>query len=353
MSSVFFSIDKKLALQKNFLKFFNCIPLCVKVLAVWILNFRPYSFCFIEKKQLVSCTPPFEKSPTKAHRFHVLPPLKNHPSKVIGFVYSPLWKITHQSPSVSCTPPFEKSLFWVGAYFGVGVYLGKYGNTYVGHFFWGISFFFEAIYERKSVWTRLGWVVIIDSHFSIRKILKEKEKENFNVKKIKKCFDYGSKIDCFLGCLFRRAPFLLPGLDPRHPSGHTAGQRGETQALLLDGPGLLRLPRHPPGRLQLRPRVLRGRGVDASRPDRTAHLLGAGWPFPAGPARSGEFAHPRRQVACLWSILWMHQWVFRDFISTGKTTLKLTCWQAALRATHPPEKHFLSNGHKQNHYPSK
>ena len=35
---------------------------------------------------------------------------QNHPSKSIGFVYSPLWKITHQTPSVLCTPPFEKSL---------------------------------------------------------------------------------------------------------------------------------------------------------------------------------------------------------------------------------------------------
>ena len=55
------------------------------------------------------------------------PPLKNHPSKPISFVYPPLWKITHQKPSVLCTPPFEKSLFLVGAYFGVGVYFGKYG----------------------------------------------------------------------------------------------------------------------------------------------------------------------------------------------------------------------------------
>ena len=70
--------------------------------------------------------PPFEKSPIKSHRFCVLPPLKNHPSKAIGFVYSPLWKVPHQSPSVLCTPPFEKSLFVVGAYFGVGVYSGKY-----------------------------------------------------------------------------------------------------------------------------------------------------------------------------------------------------------------------------------
>ena len=42
----------------------------------------------------VLCTPPFEKSPIKVHRF---------------CMYSPLWKITHQSPSVLCTPPFEKS----------------------------------------------------------------------------------------------------------------------------------------------------------------------------------------------------------------------------------------------------
>ena len=51
------------------------------------------------------CTPPFGKSPTKPHRFYVLSPLKNHPSKPIGFMYSPLWKITHQTPSVLCTPP--------------------------------------------------------------------------------------------------------------------------------------------------------------------------------------------------------------------------------------------------------
>ena len=33
-------------------------------------------------------------NPIKAHQFCVLPPLKNHPSKPIGFVYSPLWKIS-------------------------------------------------------------------------------------------------------------------------------------------------------------------------------------------------------------------------------------------------------------------
>ena len=86
---------------------------------------------------------------SQTHRFYVLPPLKNHPSRAIGFVYSPLWKITHQSPWVLCTPPFEKSPikshrfyvlpplknhFLVGAYFGVGVYSGKYGRRS----FWNI-----------------------------------------------------------------------------------------------------------------------------------------------------------------------------------------------------------------------
>ena len=50
-----------------------------------------------------------KKPPTKSHRFHVLPPLKNHPSKAIGFMYSPLWKPPIKSPSVLCTPPFEKT----------------------------------------------------------------------------------------------------------------------------------------------------------------------------------------------------------------------------------------------------
>ena len=27
-------------------------------------------------------------------------------------MYSPLWKITHQNPSVSCNPPFENHRFW-------------------------------------------------------------------------------------------------------------------------------------------------------------------------------------------------------------------------------------------------
>ena len=42
------------------------------------------------QKPSVLCTPPFEKSPIKPHRFCVLPPLKNHPSNPISFMYSPL-----------------------------------------------------------------------------------------------------------------------------------------------------------------------------------------------------------------------------------------------------------------------
>ena len=64
----------------------------------------------IHQNPSVPCTPPFEKSRINIHRFCVLPPLKNHPSKPIGFVYSSLRKIIHQNPSVLCTPPFEKSL---------------------------------------------------------------------------------------------------------------------------------------------------------------------------------------------------------------------------------------------------
>ena len=55
-------------------------------------------------------SPLWKITPPKAIGFvYSPPPLKNHLSKPIGFVYSPLWKVTHQNPSVSCTPPFEKS----------------------------------------------------------------------------------------------------------------------------------------------------------------------------------------------------------------------------------------------------
>ena len=96
------------------------------------------------KSPLISCTPPFEKSPIKSHRFRALPPLKNHSSKAIGFMYSPLWKIIHQKPLVLCTPPFEKWLYLVGAYFGVGVYFGKYGTRRIMPFSTEYIFFRAA-----------------------------------------------------------------------------------------------------------------------------------------------------------------------------------------------------------------
>ena len=83
----------------------------------------------------VSCTPPFEKSPTKTHRFYVLPPLKITDQKPSVLCTPPFEKSPIKSPSVLCTPPFEKSLFLVGAYFGwvfilgVGAYFDKYGKS--------------------------------------------------------------------------------------------------------------------------------------------------------------------------------------------------------------------------------
>ena len=65
------------------------------------------------QKPSVLCTPPYEKLPIKSHWFCVLPPLKNHPSQPIGFVYSPLWKITHQRPHRFCIlPPLKNHCFW-------------------------------------------------------------------------------------------------------------------------------------------------------------------------------------------------------------------------------------------------
>ena len=83
---------------------------------LWKIPITTHRFCVLPPLKNSSSKPigfvysPFEKSPTKAHRFYVLPPLKNHPSKphrfcvlpplknhpskAIGSVYSPLWKIT-------------------------------------------------------------------------------------------------------------------------------------------------------------------------------------------------------------------------------------------------------------------
>ena len=65
-------------------------------------NKRPGRLIFEARKNI-------PKSLNRTFRFCVVPPLKNHSSKPIGFVYSPLWKINHHKPSVFCTPPFEKS----------------------------------------------------------------------------------------------------------------------------------------------------------------------------------------------------------------------------------------------------
>ena len=79
--------------------------------------------------------PPFEKSPITTHRFYVLPPLKNHPSKDIDFMYSPLWK-NHPSKAIGFVySPLWKSLFMVGAYFG------KYDKYSYSHFLWKFLIF--------------------------------------------------------------------------------------------------------------------------------------------------------------------------------------------------------------------
>ena len=46
-----------------------------------------------------------------------LPPLKNHPSRPIGFVYSPFEKSPIKTHWFYVPPPFKKSLFLVGVDF--------------------------------------------------------------------------------------------------------------------------------------------------------------------------------------------------------------------------------------------
>ena len=69
--------------------------------------------------------------------------LKTHQKPSVLCAPPPCEKSPIKSPSVLCTPPFEKSLFLVGAYFGVGVYFGKYGTWFrsdkVGIEFWVYS----------------------------------------------------------------------------------------------------------------------------------------------------------------------------------------------------------------------
>ena len=97
-------------------------------------NKRPWRLIFWSKKI---------PNPSQPIGFMYSPLWKITHQKPIGFMYSPLWKITYHSPSVLCTPPFEKSfiktpsvlctppfeksLFLVGPYFGLGVHFGKYG----------------------------------------------------------------------------------------------------------------------------------------------------------------------------------------------------------------------------------
>ena len=142
--------------------FFCSLSLSIEIQYRNCRNKRPRRLIFRRNKNFqkpsVLCTPPFEKSPIKSHRFCVLPSLKNHPSKAIGFVYSPLWKIIHQKPSVLCTPPFEKSLFLVGAYFGVGVYFGEYGMLMCRSVPFNVVFCSMAVqHGRYSMRTLLQW----------------------------------------------------------------------------------------------------------------------------------------------------------------------------------------------------
>ena len=91
----------------------------------------------------VLCTPPFEKSSIQSHRFCVLPPLEKSPTRTPSVLCTPPFeKSPTRTPSVLCTPPFEKSLFLVGAYFGEGVYFGKYGTSKVSIFLSAIMLFF-------------------------------------------------------------------------------------------------------------------------------------------------------------------------------------------------------------------
>ena len=83
---------------------------------------RTHRFCVL---------PPLKTSLIRTHRFCVLPPLKTSLIRTHRFCVLPPLKtsliknITYKNPSVLCTPPFEKWLFLVDVYFGVGAYFGK------------------------------------------------------------------------------------------------------------------------------------------------------------------------------------------------------------------------------------
>ena len=64
------------------------------------------------QKPSVWCTPPFEKSPIKTHRFCVLPPLKNHPSKARRFcVLPPLKNHPSKARRFCVLPPLKITVF--------------------------------------------------------------------------------------------------------------------------------------------------------------------------------------------------------------------------------------------------
>ena len=66
----------------------------------------------------------------------MLPPFKKSPIKNLSvWCTPPFEKSLIKKPLVLCTPPFEKLLFLVDAYFGVGVYFGKYGMIFNTTFF--------------------------------------------------------------------------------------------------------------------------------------------------------------------------------------------------------------------------
>ena len=65
-----------------------------------------------QKPSVLRTPPPLKNHPSKLIGFMYSNLLKNHPSKPFSFTYSPLWEIT----------VFGGQLFWVGVYFG------KYGK---------------------------------------------------------------------------------------------------------------------------------------------------------------------------------------------------------------------------------
>ena len=77
----------------------------------------------------VSCTPPFEKIAHQTPSVSCTPPFEKitHQNQLV-LCTPPFEKSPIKSHLVLCTPPFEKSLFLVGVYFGVGVNFGKYGT---------------------------------------------------------------------------------------------------------------------------------------------------------------------------------------------------------------------------------